>query len=156
MADALFVGYLQAGSELQAFVKEKIRAAIALRDRYLAHLDLKKTLSQMSEKIEQVKDASYSFDSEDRAKLVRFLQTTSQVDELNRIQNKNVLTETDREIYLDLLRGEYKRLARGICVLQTGLHLPQRKQSLTIVFNEPRSLASSIKASCCTRRKEGV
>ena len=29
-----------------------------------------------------------------------------------------------------LSRGEYSKLARGTCVAQTGLHLPQRRQSL--------------------------
>src|SRR5687767_15980368 len=34
------------------------------------------------------------------------------------------------EVARILLRGEYSRLARGTCVAHTGLHLPQRRQSL--------------------------
>src|SRR3990172_3619471 len=55
-----------------------------------------------------------------------------------------------------LLRGEYSRLARGTCVLHTGLHLPQRRQCLISSLSAPSSLASKISASCSTRRSDGV
>src|SRR5574344_542750 len=38
---------------------------------------------------------------------------------------------TSSEVAKILLRGEYSRFAPGMCVLHTGLHLPQRRQSLT-------------------------
>src|SRR5574344_1964946 len=38
---------------------------------------------------------------------------------------------TSSEVAKILLRGEYSKLAPGMCVLHTGLHLPQRRQSLT-------------------------
>ena len=34
------------------------------------------------------------------------------------------------EVARILFRGEYSRFARGTCVAQTGLHFPQRRQSL--------------------------
>ena len=37
------------------------------------------------------------------------------------------------EVARILLRGLYSRLARGTCVAQTGLHLPQRRQSLMLI-----------------------
>ena len=55
-----------------------------------------------------------------------------------------------------LLRGEYSRLARGICVVQTGLHFPQRRQSLISLLSLPSSSFSSTMVSRSTRRSEGV
>src|ERR1700754_2827701 len=37
---------------------------------------------------------------------------------------------TSSDVARILLRGEYSRFARGTCVAHTGLHLPQRRQSL--------------------------
>src|SRR3990167_5376394 len=47
-----------------------------------------------------------------------------------------------------LLRGEYKRLARGTCVVHTGLHLPQRKQSLIESAISPMADCSMMIDSC--------
>ena len=55
-----------------------------------------------------------------------------------------------------LLRGEYCRLARGSCVAHTGLHLPQRRQSLMALATPPRSLCSRISDSAPMREKLGV
>src|SRR5512147_1603002 len=46
-----------------------------------------------------------------------------------------------------LLRGEYSRLARGECVAHTGLHLPQRRQSLIMSEICPTSDCSMISDS---------
>src|SRR5574340_13511 len=46
------------------------------------------------------------------------------------------------EVARILLRGEYSRLARGMWVLHTGLHLPQRRQSLIESAMAPVSEAS--------------
>src|SRR5947209_20585437 len=44
---------------------------------------------------------------------------------------------TSNEVARILLRGEYRRFARGTCVAHTGLHLPQRRQSLMEVAIDP-------------------
>ena len=46
-----------------------------------------------------------------------------------------------------LLRGLYSRFARGTCVAHTGLHLPQRRQSLIESATLPMSLCSRIRLS---------
>src|SRR5580692_1783466 len=46
---------------------------------------------------------------------------------------------TSSEVARILLRGLYSRLARGTCVAQTGLHLPQRRQSLIESLIAPMS-----------------
>ena len=60
------------------------------------------------------------------------------------------------EVARILLRGEYSRLARGTCVAHTGLHLPQRRQSLIDVAICPTSLISMISDSVPSSEKEGV
>src|SRR6476469_2166059 len=55
-----------------------------------------------------------------------------------------------------LLRGEYSRLARGTWVAQTGLHLPQRRQSFTLSAIAPMSDCCMISDSWHIRTKLGV
>src|SRR3954471_17514451 len=55
-----------------------------------------------------------------------------------------------------LSRGEYSRLARGTWVEHTGLHLPQRRQSLTLVAMAPISLCCMINDSWPIRPNDGV
>src|SRR6185369_3787998 len=55
-----------------------------------------------------------------------------------------------------LSRGEYSRLARGTWVEHTGLHLPQRRQSLTLLAISPISLCCMISDSWPIRPNDGV
>ena len=63
---------------------------------------------------------------------------------------------TNNEVAKILLRGEYSKLARGTCVAQTGLHLPQRKQSLTLLAIAPISLCCMMSDSCPIKPNDGV
>src|SRR5450830_237886 len=63
---------------------------------------------------------------------------------------------TSSEVARILSRGEYNRLARGTWVVQTGLHLPQRRQSLTLLAMAPISLCCMISDSWPIRPKDGV
>jgi hypothetical protein len=63
---------------------------------------------------------------------------------------------TSSEVARILLRGLYSRLARGTWVAQTGLHLPQRRQSLMESAMAPMSLCCMISDSCPIRPKDGV
>ncbi len=60
------------------------------------------------------------------------------------------------EVARILLRGEYSRLARGTWVAQTGLHLPQRRQSLMLLAISPMSLCCMISDSWPIRPNDGV
>ena len=60
------------------------------------------------------------------------------------------------EVARILLRGLYSRLARGTCVAHTGLHLPQRRQSLMLSLMAPMSLCCMISDSWPIRPKLGV
>ena len=60
------------------------------------------------------------------------------------------------EVARILLRGLYSRLARGTCVAHTGLHLPQRRQSLIDSEMAPMSLCCMMIDSCPIRPNDGV
>ena len=98
-SNALFVDYMQAGSDLHKFVKEKMVAAIALRDRYLTNLDLKEALAKITDKIKQAENTDYLLSSVDRAKLISSLPEISQ---------QSLPKDEERKLYLDLLRNEYE------------------------------------------------
>ena len=61
-----------------------------------------------------------------------------------------------RDVAKILSRGLYSKLARGTWVAQTGLHLPQRKQSFTLSAIAPISLCCMINDSCPINPKLGV
>ena len=62
----------------------------------------------------------------------------------------------NNEVARILSRGEYRRLARGTWVAQTGLHFPQRRQFANESAIEPISDCCMIKLSAPIRPKEGV
>ncbi len=109
-ANAVFVEYAHAGNDLYTFFKEKMATAIKLRDRHLTYLDLDKTLSEMAEKIKMVEDPGYVLDAGDQAKWIRLLKDTNQKELLDR----NTPVQSDRELYLELLRKEYEAFAVNI------------------------------------------
>src|ERR1700741_2943153 len=63
---------------------------------------------------------------------------------------------TSSEVARILLRGLYSRLARGTWVAHTGLHLPQRRQSLMLSAMAPMSDCCMISDSCPISPKLGV
>ena len=62
---------------------------------------------------------------------------------------------TSKDVARILLRGEYSRLARGTWVVHTGLHFPQRRQSLIESAISPSSLFSRIRLSISIKLKRG-
>src|SRR4051812_9760350 len=63
---------------------------------------------------------------------------------------------TRSEVARILLRGLYSRFERGTCVAHTGLHLPQRRQSLIELLIAPMSDCCMISDSWPMRPNEGV
>lgn len=113
-ANALFADYPEAGSELYAFLKKKMHAAIKLRDDYLTSLDLEQTRAQFAAQIERVEDLDYALDTQDRTKFIRLLEQSNQTETLQRVSSGTVPEAADRELYLSLLREEYKAFAANV------------------------------------------
>src|SRR5450830_142867 len=78
------------------------------------------------------------------------------IDTPRRVCSSYKKASTNSEVAKILLRGEYSRLARGTCVAHTGLHLPQRRQSLTLLAMAPMSLCCMISDSCPIKPNDGV
>src|SRR6478672_5479885 len=78
------------------------------------------------------------------------------IDTPRRVGSSYRKASTSSEVARILLRGEYSRLARGTWVAHTGLHLPQRRQSLTLLAMAPMSLCCMISDSCPIKPKLGV
>ncbi len=99
-AKAVFMGYMRAGSDLRKFVKEKMDAAIQIRDQHLTNENLKETLANLDKKINQVEQADYQLAKEDRIKL----------ESLSRTFNLSASQTT----YLGLLKKERNQLEESL------------------------------------------
>ena len=99
-AKAVFMGYMRAGSDLRKFVKEKMDAAIQIRDQHLTNENLKETLANLDKKINQVEQADYQLVKEDRIKL----------ESLSRTFNLSASQTT----YLGLLKKERNQLEESL------------------------------------------
>ena len=53
-AKALFMGYMRTGSQLRKFIKEKMDAAIEIRDLHITNKNLRETLANYADKIDRV------------------------------------------------------------------------------------------------------
>src|ERR1035437_5701310 len=78
------------------------------------------------------------------------------IDTPRRVCSSYRKASTSKEVARLLLRGEYSKLARGTCVAHTGLHLPQRRQSLTLLAIAPMSLCCMISDSWPIKPNDGV
>ena len=78
------------------------------------------------------------------------------IDTPRRVCSSYRKASTSSEVARILLRGLYSRLARGTWVAHTGLHLPQRRQSLMLSAMAPMSDCCMISDSCPISPKLGV
>jgi len=97
---AVFMGYMRAGSNLRRFVKNKMEAAIEIRDQHLTNENLRETLANLDKKIHQVEQEDYRLTDEDRIKL----------ENLSRKFNLPASQTT----YLSLLRKERDQLEESL------------------------------------------
>jgi phosphate transport system permease protein len=125
-AKDFFFGYMRAGGELRKFVKEKMDLAIAARDQNETNNNLRYTLENYTDRIEQVTQPRYQFNQEDRDKFALRLREFARENTTPRplgdtyraradaVQNGDALTAEDREIFITLLEDEYQSIERTI------------------------------------------
>ncbi len=119
-AKALFISYMRTGTKLRSFIKQKMATAIEIRDQHITNENLRETLDNYADKIETVDHYNYKLNDEDRAHFTLRLNESIQTHPLNRERGttyrnligelhtgRNINTE-EREIYLELLREQYK------------------------------------------------
>jgi phosphate transport system permease protein len=126
-AKGFFFGYMRAGGELRSFVKTKMDLAIAARDQNETNNNLRSTLSNYTDRIEQVSRPNYQFTQEDRNKyalrLREFSRENTTTDQnavayrerADAVQNTGAeLTPEDIETFVMLLEDEYNNIERTI------------------------------------------
>ena len=112
-AKAVFIGYMRVGSDLRKFVKEKMDAAIRIRDQHLTNENLRETLAGLGKKINQVERADYRLTDEDLAKLdylSRKFNLSTEHPQDAAIHTRNARQTT----YLSLLEKEFNQLEESI------------------------------------------
>ena len=115
----VFLGYTRTSSDLRRFIKEKMDAAIEIRDQQITNDNLQETLDNYAQKITLVEDYSFKLSDEDRAEFILKLKENTRTDSFDldkaEINNRLIsdmkagiaLDTESREIYLGLLRDEF-------------------------------------------------
>lgn len=116
---ALFLGYSRTSRDLRSFIKDKMDAAIEIRDQQITNDNLQETLTNYAKKIAEVEDYSFRLSEEDRAEFILKLkeQSRTQSFDADKVQATKELIEElkggvildteSKEIYLSLLRDEF-------------------------------------------------
>ena len=115
----VFLGYSRTSSDLRRFIKEKMDAAIEIRDQQITNDNLQETLDNYAQKITLVEDYSFKLNDEDRAEFILKLKENTRANSFDlekaEINNRLIsdmkagiaLDTESREIYLGLLRDEF-------------------------------------------------
>ena len=115
----VFLGYSRSISDLRRFIKEKMDAAIEIRDQQITNDNLQETLDNYAQKITLVEDYSFKLSDEDRAEFILKLKENTRANsfDLEKAELNNrlisdlkagiALDTESREIYLGLLRDEF-------------------------------------------------
>ena len=116
---AVFLGYSRTSRDLRRFIKDKMDAAIEIRDQQITNDNLQETLSNYAEKITDVEDYSFKLSEEDRAEFIFKLNEKIRVRsfDADKLKTSKELIEglksgvaldtKSREIYLSLLKDDF-------------------------------------------------
>ena len=128
-AKALFMGYMRTGSDLRRFIKEKMDAAIEIRDQHITNENLRETLSNYADKIDAVSSYNYKLNDEDRAQFILRLNENIRANSLNtakvetgrallaKLEAGDTIDNSDRQVYLSLLQEQYEAIESTIVPL---------------------------------------
>lgn len=116
---AFFMQYLRSGSSLKRFIKEKMDAAIAVRDQHITNKNLRESLNNYAKKIASVEQFNYQLSESDRAQLILGLKedilsnpADAETIKANESLIQSVLdgvpiNNEGRSIFLKLLKKQY-------------------------------------------------
>ena len=128
-AKSLFMGYMRCGSQLRGFIKQKMDAAIEIRDQHITNENLRETLRNYANQIEQVDHYNYRLNDEARAQFILRLKDYIRANSLNtakissyealiaELETGRSINTEQREIFLQLLRDQYKQIEKTIVPL---------------------------------------
>ena len=139
----VFLGYSRTSSELRRFIKEKMDAAIEIRDQQITNDNLQETLDNYAQKITLVEDYSFKLSDEDRAEFILKLKENTRANsfDLEKAEiNSRLISDLkagialdteSREIYLGLLRDEFlatESLIQPVIFEQSILQVTNEKE----------------------------
>jgi len=139
----VFLGYSRTSSDLRRFIKEKMDAAIEIRDQQITNDNLQETLDNYAQKITLVGDYSFKLSDEDRAEFILKLKENTRANSFDlekaEINNRLIsdlkagiaLDTESREIYLGLLRDEFlatESLIQPVIFEQSILQVTNEKE----------------------------
>ena len=139
----VFLGYSRTSSDLRRFIKEKMDAAIEIRDQQITNDNLQETLDNYAQKITLVEDYSFKLSDEDRAEFILKLKENTRANSFDlekaEINNRLIsdlkagiaLDTESREIYLGLLRDEFlatESLIQPVIFEQSILQVTNEKE----------------------------
>ena len=116
---AVFLGYSRTSRDLRRFIKDKMDAAIEIRDQQITNDNLQETLSNYAKKITDVEDYSFKLSEEDRAEFIFKLneKVRARSFDADKLKTSKELIEglksgvaldtKSREIYLSLLKDDF-------------------------------------------------
>lgn len=139
----VFLGYSRTSSDLRRFIKEKMDAAIEIRDQQITNDNLQETLDNYAQKITLVEDYSFKLSDEDRAEFILKLKENTRANsfDLEKAEiNSRLISDLkagialdteSREIYLGLLRDEFlatESLIQPVIFEQSILQVTNEKE----------------------------
>lgn len=125
-AKDLFFGYMRVGSDLKRFVKEKMDAAIEIRDQNITNKNLQETIDNYADQIATVSKSNFRLRDEQRpsfALRIKQYSTSNQLslEEANQfaaraaaIEKGENPTQADRDLYIKILEEEAVDTERSI------------------------------------------
>lgn len=123
-AKAVFLGYMRTGSGLRKFIKEKMDAAIEVRDLHITNENLRETLDNYAQKIAAVERYDFKLDATDRAQFILRLKEDIRSNSLNSeyvasnqaliqtLEDGAQLTVETRNTFLALLQSQFEKTER--------------------------------------------
>jgi phosphate transport system permease protein len=136
---AFFMQYLRSGSSLKRFIKEKMDAAITIRDQHITNKNLKESLHNFAKKIASVEQFNYQLSESDRAQLILRLKEDilSNAADAEKIKANESLIQSvlngapinneGRSIFLKLLKKQYIETENSI----SPVNFKERIESVT-------------------------
>ena len=121
--DPLFEEYLRAANEARDFVNTRMKAATAIRDKWLTDANLSQTVSEIEARIARLSNPSTALQPEDRAAYLLLIRMQSQTPELDPVESealmlqadllehKQHISPSDRANFIELLREQAAALS---------------------------------------------
>lgn len=116
---SLFLGYMRTGKSLKSYIKNKMDLAIEVRDQHITNKNLRETLNNFAQKIEEVEKFNYQLNDVDRSQFILRLKeknlnnaadyelVTKNESLINSLRDGDAINSQTRKIFLELIKEQY-------------------------------------------------